>query len=261
MKRAIVALALLGAAPAYAQSPCPMPTLAQIHAKGVFEGAIVKARALGKERGEFETTAAYQARMAKAISAIAPSGSLTFPWMANRAAFSFDADAGTVTYANSTLDTLCEVNPSSTAYGLSRPFCIEETARSTRDRAQVMANAFGAKAVVSPTHEMRVGIALNPDGHVDGGPLGYEAAHLFQFQASVTEAQSLKKNGVVIVMMTPKAPLFVEGSHYSGATIDNPDETYGEDYLLIGDIVCLSLADDATGRVYQSIAVGPIGRR
>lgn len=243
---------------AVAQSSCPSPTLAEVHAKGVFENALLRAKAIGREKGEFETTEAYQARMAKAASVIAPTGFLTFPWIAYSNGFSFDADKGVVTYDSSTLDTSCAVNLSTARYGLGRPYCVEQTASVVRGPAKVMGNAFGAKVMVSPVHERRVGIALGPDRQAGSNVPGLSTDRLFQFHASIAEAQSLKRNGVIVVRATPKAPLYIEGSHYSGATIDSPQETYGQDYLLVGDISCLSIADAVSGKVYQTIGVGSV---
>jgi hypothetical protein len=253
MRTMILAVGLL-ASVASAQTSCPIPSPTEVKAKGVFEAAMLRAKPLGKPKGEFETSADYAARMEKGVSAVAPNGSITFPWVVDLTSFKFDADSGAVSYGRYALGIDCEVNLKDPSYSL-RPFCFQQEVRETTAKPKTMTNGYGAQVEVTTVHDDYVGVILGKD-HPSSGPLGYSSQDLFSFHASVAEAQSLKKNAVMVLRFTPKPPLYLEGGHYYGATVSDPIERFGENYMIVGDLECASLADVATGKVFQTVAIG-----
>jgi hypothetical protein len=251
MRLCVGILAFAATASANAQT-CPTPTPQQVKATGVFEAAITKAKKLGTPKGQFETTTAYNARMATAIKEIAPHGDLIFPWVADLDTFSYDADTETVKYPTMVLSTFCLVNPSDDAYTLSQPSCFQQQFRSVRGKPQIMQNAFGTKVVGSSVKEDYVGVAYGKGG-LGEKSIDSDGTDLFSFNAPPDLAKSLKSHAVLWVDIVPAPPLYMEGSLDIDATIDDPTEVYGESYLLVGKFKCLSIADSQTGQVFQTI--------
>ncbi|WP_174297885.1 hypothetical protein [Sphingomonas bacterium] len=208
------------------------------------------ARSAKIAKGEFETTAAFQARASIAAKVIAPEGDLTILWPAH--GFAYDADSEIVTYPRYDFNMGCSANPKDASYATGRPICIEQDQASTSHR-EIKSTAMGARAVVQVIHQNRVGLALG--SNQSKTLFGYELTNIFRFSASPTNAKSLKENGVFVLRGMPRQPFFVTASHYSEPTLDSPVEVYGEDALLVFRLDCLSIADGKTGEVFETVRV------
>jgi TonB family protein len=202
-------------------------------------------------KGQFETTEAYAARMKSAAAALAPRGTLAVALTLDPRSFNFDADKNSVSYSNPADD--CTLATFIGGYMTPKLACIRQKISVTRSRPRIMRNAFGAAASVVTVSTVDIGVTNPP---VDPGEADerHETSPLrdIRFGATVSEAVSLKRNAVLVLTLKPEAPFYVDAGWSADATIDNPIEPVERAYLLAGRLLCASIMDRVSGKVFQT---------
>jgi len=226
---------------------------------------VEQARAAGIKKDEFETTAQYQARLAKAGTSLAGSTFVVeFPL---EGGFQFDADRGVVTYSKYALDGQCLIDDfqlpsevkakrfgSGGGYGNSA-YCFSKTVKRTPGKPYTASNSFGAQVEVQPVHSSGIGIFLGIGSLLQDiftGKQSYEVqTPLFSVNLSGDAARSLKENAAVLMVVVPQPPFFYQGSYYIEPKIDSPTEVFNTTDYVVADVQCVALADTKLGKVYQ----------
>lgn len=231
---ALIAIAL--ALPAKAQDctqmlahPTPLPKLYQ------------QISTAAAPKGEYETTAQWQARTAKAggipttIAAAVP--------VAEPASGKYDADAGTYTFDDG--DLLLASRNEATALGTE--YGLRESLTLSRKMA-IGQNAFGAKAKMETVQSADY-FFMYRDLYAKAAPFS------LQFTRSPAEMKSLRPRLQVVLAGSLKPQAFEKSSHYFQATFDSPTEDFGPSFYIFANAVCVGLRDSKTGEI---LASGPL---
>jgi len=220
-------------------------------------------------RGEFETSADYEARIAAASEGLAASGPVVLEWPIS-GGFSYDADAGLVSYSISSLSLECRISSSSlprhvtgVTFGVrgrysEKAHCLSQSMEPVPTGAPYRArNAFGAQVLVTPMASRSVTLFF---GFGEYGQEIWEGqpeysilrpSNLFSVSASPDHARSLRDNAVALLVFTPTRPFHFYESFQITPTFSRPVSGRSVTDNLIGDLRCVALADRELRRVYQ----------
>ena len=183
-----------------------------------------------KDKSQFESTAAYQARLAKftehtIAGGLMPSGELGFVLRDKDLSdggysFTYAADEGVASLS------------------ITSPIQAAETRQHLRD--YVAGNAFNAKVRVSEwVHDLYI-LESSKNGIV----------HV-NMKMSPAEARSLKESGRLLVVCHLIAPWILSDSSYMEPTIDSPVELTVRKHVLQVEIDQVWVFDQRTGRIIQ----------
>lgn len=258
----------LACSQAQAQGICLPATIAS-HPKVTIAEALKKFDGLSLSKDEFETTAAYQARVASSQAKVSV-GDLVFA-IDSHVTTEFNADLGQVTVPSYAMSGTCLVNeatvsPEMKAVSFGKParylpsgYCITESAGSEDQGSYEATNGYGAKVVVEKSHLKNRGVffGFGDSGQsLFGGRRSYTNDPLFIFEASVDEARSLKLNAQLLLLATPHAPFVGKGSYYGKPTFDRPQETTFSTDFIVATPLCVALADKVSGKIFATRRVG-----
>ena len=213
-------------------------------------------------KGEFETTAAYEARKAAAIGANSNNHIITNT-PEDRAAFAYDADSQKLRildkafgYDIGNIGMKFITSDSKIKYSTRNlDVTISETERPVG--TYIGSNSFGAKARITKVDRVTKGIF---DGEAPSRFSDFAANYLFattgqnkdvvgELALSPSEAQALKPTLKLAFVVTPKDPFLIQGSHSVGeTTIADPVDITNRFSILIADIQC-GLVMNATNKV------------
>jgi hypothetical protein len=220
----------------------------------------------GLKKDEFETTAAYQARLSAAGAGL-DGKTYVIEWPLD-SGFKFDADTGMVSYSNYTLNTTCLISSYGLSdevkavkfgpkakYGVESSYCFDRTTSQESGTPYKASNSYGASVEVKPIRAKGVGIYLG-SGDISqnvwtGKSRDYSSSDLFKVSMEPEAARSLKENGTALFVISPKAPFAFQSSYHIEPKINRPTEiTTTTDYI-VADVACVALADPKLKKVYQ----------
>ncbi|MEJ5979126.1 hypothetical protein WG901_20910 [Novosphingobium sp. PS1R-30] len=224
--------------------------LGQVLALDSFATIAAKLRTIPTLKGEYETTAAFEARAA-AARAGAP-GKVIIRGMLDPEYLTYDADNGALKVQAYALSNY--VANYSGVFGYGQPLYGKVDYGGLGNRDVVVAdhevpvgsyigsNAFGAKVRV--TRSTRLTQAI-----FEGKPAVYDEklfvgqhkgtdAFIGAVPMTIAEARALKFSGKVAFVAEPKWPFFAEGIHYGNPRFDNPNDVTNPTQVIIADIQC-----------------------
>ena len=207
-------------------------------------------KALPTTKGEYETSAAFEARVAAARGTIPETVIIQGIFSAEYV--TYDADAGVLKVQAYALQNLNTDYSDVFGYGSTYYEKVKYSSLGNRDvvvfqsetptGSYVASNAFGAKTTVTKMGRLQQAIfegeqaRYNEDLFVDQAP-GVEAM-LGTVPMTIPEAQALKASGKVAFVVKPKWPFYAEGIHLWDATVSNPLEVNNPIQVIVGDIQC-----------------------
>lgn len=249
VRNSVVSVIALAACPLANAQTC-QTYVGQTVTLNSFDSVAATLKAMPTTKGEYETTATFEARVAAARGAMPET--VIIPGIFSAKYVTYDADSGTLkvqAYALSNVNT-----DYSYVFGYGRPFYekVKYSSLGNRDAvvfqsetatgSYVASNAYGAKATVTKITRLHKAIfegeqgSYNEDLFVDQKP-GVDAL-LGTVPMSIPDAQALKANGKVAFVVKPKWPFFAEGRRLGDATISNPIEVTNPIQVIVGDIQC-----------------------
>lgn len=263
MNRFLLVPILLGL-PAAAQAQC-QSYLGQTVTLNPFSTVAATLGTLPATKGEYETSAAFEARVAAARGSMPET--VIIPGMLSAKYLTYDADAGALkvqAYALRNANTSYDY-----VFGYGRPY-YEKVKYSTIGNRDVVvfeketatgsylaSNAFGARVRVTRITRLHQAIFEGPEGSynerlfVDQQP-GVDA-WLGSIAMTIPEAQALKASGKVAFVVKPKWPYYAEGKRSWEPTIDSPTDVTNPIQVIVGDIQC-GLLLTAANRVVGAYA-------
>lgn len=194
-------------------------------------------------KGEFETTAQFQARVAKAV---APAGVYAFILDNELAGPRVQYDADAQRFEIKVLEDFGVIR------GNKRDASVRAITvnRSRRERSYEAGNAFGAKVDVTEVAYTSYGLVI--DGPPPG--IGPEREHVFSVPVPVSEAQKVKGGLSVLFVCEPHPAAFPAtfgGSETTGApTIATPFQSTTDYSYVRVQLLDVWVFDRNTGRVY-----------
>jgi hypothetical protein len=216
-------------------------------------------------KDEFETTAAYNARVDSARSGL-PTGPILVA-IPDNSLIKYDADSGMAKVVSYSIFTSCLVDQ----YSLSKEmksvlfgkpgkfsnssYCLARMVRSEDCKTYQATNGYGAKLTVKKTYIFREGVYF---GSGDSGQnfylenKSYSSDPVFSFPASVIEARSLKIHSQMLILVQPVAPFTGNGNYYSKPTLNSPRETLIKTDLIVGKPLCFAIGDKQTLKVFDA---------
>lgn len=248
-----------------AQDQCSVASLQGLSPQGVSQ-ALTGFKTVSLTKDEFETTAAYNERVAAARRQV-PSGPILVSIPQN-ALTKFDADAGQVTVSPYAISTTCLVSVYGLAaelkavsfgapseYGEGSPYCLTKIIKSEDAGSYEATNGFGAKATVDKTNVKMEGLFFGMGDF--GQPLlqgrdRFSSEPLFAFSASSDEARSLKDNAEIVLLVQPLPPFSGTGSYLSTPTFKSPRETFFQVDFLVATPICVGIRDGSSGKIFAS---------
>lgn len=253
-RMALVLCGMMAASAANAQRGCASYTN-QIVTPVSIDSALSSFSGLGP-KGEFETTAQYQARRAAALG-----GSATRPLIISKVPegqnyFEYNADAGVLgikSYAfhNTTMDTFSAFYTAGAQSKIPVSTISNIEALISRTESVIGAytagNAYGAQVEVSRIQWTTKAI-FDRESNLSEGlfPAADNSPYLVGTLAvPPAAAQRLKPTLQVAFVVVPKEPFTVSGTHKPGrVTIQNPRDITEDFSILIADIQCGLLLDE-----------------
>jgi hypothetical protein len=245
-----------------AQGICSAAVI-ESHQRISLADALKKFGSLSLSKDEFETTAAFQARVAAAQVHVS-TGDLVFV-IDEHATTEFNADLGQVTVPRHAMSSTCLVDEFSlspemkaivfgnAAKRFGSAYCVMDLGEEPSERTYEATNGYGAKVTVQSSVVTNRGVFF---GYGDLGQdlfglrRSYTNDPLFLFEATVEEARSLKKNAQFLLLAAPRPPFAGKGTYRSKATFDNPREsTYLTDFV-VASPQCLAVADKVSGKIF-----------
>lgn len=256
---AIVALTFALAGQAQAQDVCPA-YVGQTVTPTTIDAAIATVSKVPGVKGEFETTAQFEARQAAASGGTL--GRMIVAKAPERKYFEYDADGGKLRIKSYAFDNINVDYDDVFGYGtkyyekvkyshLSYNLDVVMSETEVPTGSYVGGNAFGAKTrVTKKTRTTKVIFDHDAASYSEGlFPGADKNAVIGELALSPAEAQRLKATMRVAFAITPKAPYFASGvKNWGDATIDNPEEVRQPISVVIADIQC-GLLLDAGGKV------------
>ncbi len=222
----------------------------QIVVQNSFSSVVSTLKALPTTKGEYETTAAFEARVAVARGTMPET--VIIPAIFSSKFVNYDADTGVLkvqAYA------LRNVNTDySYVFGYGSKYYEKVKYSSLGNREVVVfesetptgtyvaSNAFGAKATVTKVRRLDQAIFEGEQGNyneklfIDQMP-GADAL-LGTLPMSIPEAQAIKTSGKVAFVVQPKWPFYAEGTNLMEATISSPLEVTNPIQVIVADIQC-----------------------
>lgn len=252
MKIALVATVAMTVSPAVAHSQACANYVGQTVAIKTFEQAI---EGLGnvEPKGEFETTAAYQARVAASgtgqplIISKKPEGSSYFAYDADRQLLVIKSYA----FHNTNMDwwsAFYDAKPAglkaSTVYN--KAIVISQTDKP--NGSYTAQNSYGAKATIIKI-DRTVKSIFESEGSYSDRELFIGSADdvLGTLPMDVETARLTKPSLKIAFVVVAKAPFLVKGSHSVGkTTVSNPTDVTEHYNILIADMQCGLLMDGAS---------------
>ncbi len=237
------------------------------HAHGSFVGRTVTLasfdsvanilKALPTTKGEYETSAAFEARVA-AVRDTMPA-TFIIQGIFDAEYVTYDADAGVLKVRAYALRNLNTDYDYVFGYGSIYYEKVKYSSLGNRDvvvfqsetptGSYVATNAFGAKVTVRKARRLQQAIfegeaaRYGEDIFVEQAP-GVEAL-LGTVRMTIPEAQALKATGKVAFVVKPQWPYYAEGTHLWEATNSNPLEVTNPIQVIVGDIQYGLLVDSA----------------
>lgn len=261
-KMVLLASAVLFTTTANAQDQCP-GYVGQVIAPKTFDSAIAGLAKL-TPKGEFETTAQYEARKAASVGDV-PGAVIISKVPEDRKYFEYNADSQKlriITYAFQ--NTGFDIDGAFFDAGLDGKIDArngDTVVISRTDKATgtyLGSNGFGAKATIARVQRVTKAIFEAQVRQRDILALSiFPAAAsspyvVGELTLSPAEAQVLKPKLKLAFVVQPKEPFLVKGNHSTGkTTIQNPTDITEDFSILIGDIQC-GLVTDAANKVLGS---------
>lgn len=216
-------------------------------------------------KGEFETTAQYQARRASALGNVPASSLIIAKQPEDRSFFEYDADQQKLriksfAFDNTNFDTF-HAFTSAGYYGKidvsdesNFDILIATTEKSTG--SYVATNAFGVAVRVTRVQSDVQAIfdrsAFLQDSNVFPAAASSPAGVIGELSLSPKQAQALKPNLRIAFVVRPKEPYLVNSFYHAGApTIDDPRDITEHFSIIVADIQC-GLVMDAHNKVLGS---------
>jgi len=241
---------IVAATPALAQEQC-QSYVGRTVALNTFSTVAATLKKLPTAKGEYETTAAFEARVAAARGSMPET--VILPGTFSPKYVSYDADAGVLkvqAYA------LRNINADYTpVFGYSSPYYEKVKYSTIGNRDAVLfdgaekttgsyigSNAFGVKARVREITRLTQAVfedeqgSYNEDLFLDQKP-GVDAV-LGTVPMTIPEAQSLKSTGKAAFVVKPKWPFYAEGVGRSEPNIEAPTDLTNRIQVIVGDIQC-----------------------
>lgn len=227
----------------------------QVVAVQPFQTVAATLKTLPTVKGEYETTAAFEARVSAARGAMPETVIVQGVFSPNYV--NYDADAGVIkvqAYALRNLNTHYAY-----VFGYGSPYYEKVKYSSLGNLDAVLfekesttgsysaSNAFGAKTTVTKITRLQHAIFEGPTVRygdrlfVDEKP-GVEAL-LGTIPMTIPEAQALKASGKVAFAAKPKWPFYAEGVRKWEPTITSPTDVNNPIHVIVADIQCGLLLD------------------
>lgn len=269
-----VSFALIAFGQARAGDKCPIAVgdmVTPISPKAAYE-SLSKAV---PTKGEFETTAEFEARKRNALQSSSINGTMIIRAAFDRSKVHYDADNSRFVIETYAWDNLA--TKSEKVFGYKNKYGIRATDFYDRDiglgsvekpiKTYEASSAFGAKATVVAVEETRYSIFDRPGSYQDRDkhpdwvvdaklPVGeYGDSPIIFVAASRDVAPTLKKalNGHIVIR--PKEPFTATGKDYFSPTINVPKEVDETINIIVGDILC-AVITDPTEKALRTIDVG-----
>jgi hypothetical protein len=222
-----------------------------------FDSVVTSLKAIPTGKGEYETTAAFEARVATAKGGMPDT--VTIPGIFSAKYINYDADTSSLkiqAYALRNLNT-----EYSYVFGYGTPYYgkvkysslgnrdVVVFEKETSNGTYVAANAYGAKVTVTKITRIQKAIfegehgRYNEDLFVDQKK-GVDAL-LGSVPMSIPAAQALKEKGKIAFVVKPKWPFYAEGIRHWGPKIANPTDVSNPIQVIVGDIQCGLLLNPA----------------
>ena len=264
-------LALFLSAPiAEAQDRCPITpgsTVQFTSGSSLYQSL----EAAAPEQGEFETTAAYQARVSVAQQKLELNKTVVLEGIYDPDQVTYDADAQTFTISAYAWDNkglgLKYVFRSGNPYGIEMKYAFKSHAMALDSKEETLgtyeaSNAYGAATIVERIHRTDFGVfdrpaieyrnsRYQPDWETTH-KTGELQAPAIVLNVPINEAPDIKRTMRVGVLVQPKPPYVATGTYSSEPTITNPRDEIVDTNLIVGDMLCAVLSD-SEGRVLKTI--------
>ena len=217
-----------------------------------FDSVVSTLSKVPAEKSEYETTAAYEARLA-AVNSTVPK-QFIIQYQLNKEYLKYDADAGKLNvaaYAFRNINT-----DYSSVFGYGTPFYGKVKYDSYGNIDVVLSqtekpvgqyeasNAYGAKATVTKVARTTQAVyERNADYDDDAfvGQVKGVGAQIGALPISVDEAKALKATATAALVIEPKWPYFAKGQKSWDPTISNPTEITDDISVVVADIKCALL--------------------
>lgn len=199
-----------------------------------------------KPKGEFESTADYKARTREYSEPIVTEIKLS------PSSFEYDADRQVLKVADFGWTSCIGVNALDALEKYKgrlkvSPLCVREYGDEVEaSETYTGQNSYGATAEISVVKSVDFGVFVDYGAPLESAVSRKRVSdRLFQLSIAPDAARSLKENGAIRLVVRPKAPFYAQGSSYLEPTIRSPIEKSRVVHLLVGDIECYKLVDQA----------------
>lgn len=235
-----------------------------------FEATLAKIRAATPAKDEFETTDAYNQRIAAAqAQALGGMTEVTFAWKIPSQDITYNADTKqliitptlfkdcSVAKANPPASARVTVGKKQRLTGNFQTVCLNRVTSVQAEPSYLATNAMGAQVNIDVERRSVEGVFVGMgDGTYDvvhgyNADLSVRAGTLTTIFQPPEGARSFKENGTFLIVARPRSPFYFASQSTTTPTFDNPHKITWDSQLIVADVTCTAVIDAKTQMVHK----------
>lgn len=233
-----------------------------------FGATLARIRAATPVKDEFETTDAYNQRIADSqAQAVGGVTEMTFAWKIPAQDITYNADTQQLlitptlfkgcSYYVASPPPSARVTVGKRRFGNSQAVCLNRTVSTQAEPAYTATNAMGAQISIDVERRLIEGVFVGMGDGTYDPVLGYNTAVSYgpQTLASIFQppegARSFKENATFLIVARPRAPYYFATQSVTTPTFDTPHKIFRESHMLVADVACTAVIDAKTQKVHR----------